>query len=172
MKSRFLTVAGLALAAAAFCGPLAAQSFPSAHWKSKVRMEGGPQGDMTTDSEIWMKDKSMRMKTLAMGMNVNIIKSGDFMYQWQEGQTTGMKMPANMRRGGGSDYVNKIDEVRAKGKKIGTYVGRVAVKTAGYFKITGSFGMVEGIHGRYCSPIHRHDGYAYRKGEAVLPPHA
>jgi len=75
---------------------------------------------MTTDSEIWMKDKSMRMKTLAMGMNVNIIKSGDFMYQWQEGQTTGMKMPANMRRGGGSDYVNKIDEVRAKGKKIGT----------------------------------------------------
>jgi hypothetical protein len=60
------------------------------------------------------------MKTLAMGMNVNIIKSGDFMYQWQEGQTTGMKLPANMRRGGGSDYVNKIDEVRAKGKKIGT----------------------------------------------------
>ena len=120
MKSRFLTVAGLALAAAAICGPLAAQSFPSAHWKSKVQMEGGPQGDMTTDSEIWMKDKSMRMKTLAMGMNVNIIKSGDFMYQWQEGQTTGMKLPANMRRGGGSDYVNKIDEVRAKGKKIGT----------------------------------------------------
>ena len=68
MKSRFATIAGLALAALAFCGPLAAQAVSSAHWKSKVQMEGGPQGDMTTDSEIWMKDKSMRMKTMAMGI--------------------------------------------------------------------------------------------------------
>jgi hypothetical protein len=67
------------------------------------------------------------------------------------------------------------DMVRAvvtKGKKIGTYVGRVAIKTDGYFKITGAFGMVEGIHARYCTPIHRNDGYTYRKGKAVLPPHS
>ncbi len=56
------------------------------------------------------------------------------------------------------------DLVRAvvtKGKKIGTYLGRVAIKTDGYFKITGSFGMIEGIHARYCTPLHRKDGYAY-----------
>ncbi len=67
------------------------------------------------------------------------------------------------------------DMVRAvvtKGKKLGTYVGRVAIKTDGYFKITGAFGMVEGIHARYCTPMHRNDGYAYRNGEAALPPHA
>ncbi len=61
------------------------------------------------------------------------------------------------------------DLVRAvvtRGKKIGTYVGRVGVKTDGYFKITGRHGMVEGIHVRYCSPIHRNDGYSYMKGSA------
>ncbi len=68
------------------------------------------------------------------------------------------------------------DLVRArvtKGKKQGAYVGRVAIKSDGYFKLTGHpFGMVEGIHARYCTPIHRNDGYAYAKGAAALPPHA
>ncbi len=67
------------------------------------------------------------------------------------------------------------DMVRAvvtKGKPVGTYVGRVAIKSDGYFKITGGFGMVEGIHARYCHPIHRTDGYTYTCGKeaALLPP--
>jgi 5-methylcytosine-specific restriction endonuclease McrA len=65
------------------------------------------------------------------------------------------------------------DLIRArvtKGKKIGTYVGRVAIKTDGYFKMSGRHGMVEGIHARYCVPIHRDDGYGYTQGQAALPP--
>jgi 5-methylcytosine-specific restriction endonuclease McrA len=58
-----------------------------------------------------------------------------------------------------------------KGKKAGVYVGRVAIKSDGYFKITGRpFGMVEGIHARYCTPLHRKDGYSYSNGGAVLLP--
>ncbi|WP_236601075.1 hypothetical protein [Ktedonobacter sp. SOSP1-85] len=57
------------------------------------------------------------------------------------------------------------DPVRARvtrGKKVGVYVGRVAIKSDGYFKLTGRpFGMVEGIHARYCTPLHQKDGYAY-----------
>src|SRR6266568_199289 len=67
------------------------------------------------------------------------------------------------------------DLVRAvvtKGKKIGAYMGRVGIKTDGYFKITGKHGLVEGIHARYCSPVHRNDGYSYTQGKAALPPHA
>ncbi|EFH81303.1 RNA-guided endonuclease IscB [Ktedonobacter racemifer] len=68
------------------------------------------------------------------------------------------------------------DLVRARvtrGKKVGVYVGRVAIKTDGYFKLTGRpFGMVEGIHARYCTPLHQKDGYAYSQGEAALPPQA
>jgi len=58
-----------------------------------------------------------------------------------------------------------------KGKKVGVYKGRVAIKSDGYFKITGRpFGMVEGIHARYCTPLHRKDGYSYSHGGAALPP--
>jgi hypothetical protein len=57
------------------------------------------------------------------------------------------------------------DLVRAvvtRGKKSGTYQGRVAIKSDGYFKLTGRpFGMVEGIHARYCTAIQRKDGYTY-----------
>ena len=122
MKSRLSRTAGLAAAALVCGGILAAQPIGSAHWKSKTEIVGGPQGDRTTESEMWMKDKKLRMKTAVMGMNMNVVKSGDVMYQWQEGQTSGMKMSASMRRRGGpsADYVGKIDEIRAKGKKIGT----------------------------------------------------
>jgi outer membrane lipoprotein-sorting protein len=112
----------LALAAVALAGALRAQPFASAHWKSRTQMEGGPQGDVTTDAEIWMKDKKIRMKMAIMGMDMNMVRTGDFVYQWQEGQTTGMKIPTTVRRRGGpsADYVSKIEDVRAKGKKVGT----------------------------------------------------
>jgi outer membrane lipoprotein-sorting protein len=112
----------LALAAVALASALRAQPFASAHWKSKTQMEGGPQGDVTTDAEIWMKDKKIRMKMAIMGMDMNMVRTGDFVYQWQEGQSTGMKIPTTVRRRGGpsTDYVSKIEDVRAKGKKVGT----------------------------------------------------
>jgi 5-methylcytosine-specific restriction endonuclease McrA len=66
------------------------------------------------------------------------------------------------------------DVVRAvvtKGKPVGTYVGRVAIKSDGYFKLTTRAGVVEGIHARYCTPLHHGDGYGYAFGSPVaLPP--
>jgi hypothetical protein len=122
VKMSLSKTAGLAGAAIVFAGVLAAQPLGSAHWKSKTEIVGGQQGDRTTESEMWMKDKKLRMKTNVMGMNMNVVKSGDVLYQWQEGQTSGMKMPAGMgrRSGPSADYVGKIDEIRARGKKIGT----------------------------------------------------
>lgn len=110
-------VSGMGLA-----GVLQAQPIGPAHWKSKTQVTGGRQGDMTTESEMWMKDRKIRIKTTAMGMNMNVVRTGEFLYQWQEGQATGMKMPADLHRRGGvsTDYVSKIEEVRTKGKKIGT----------------------------------------------------
>ncbi|AOW98702.1 MAG: HNH endonuclease [Moorea sp. SIO1F2] len=56
------------------------------------------------------------------------------------------------------------DIVRAvvtKGKKVGTYVGRVATRKSGYFNISTKSGLVQGISHKYCKFIHRKDGYAY-----------
>ena len=62
------------------------------------------------------------------------------------------------------------DIVRAvvtAGKKIGTYIGRVAVRSSGSFNITTHAGTVQGINHRYCTHHHKSDGYSYEKGEAA-----
>ncbi|MBA2285138.1 MAG: RRXRR domain-containing protein [Ktedonobacteraceae bacterium] len=56
------------------------------------------------------------------------------------------------------------DLVRAvvtKGKKRGTYTGRVAVRATGSFNITTSQGTVQGIGSQYCQMLHQSDGYRY-----------
>lgn len=67
------------------------------------------------------------------------------------------------------------DMVRAvvlSGKKIGTYIGRVAVRTSGSFNITTASGTIQGISHRHCALIQHSDGYAYLKGECAIPPPA
>lgn len=53
-----------------------------------------------------------------------------------------------------------VKAVVTSGQKIGTYVGRVAVRTSGSFNISASE-LVSGISYKYCSIIHRKDGYSY-----------
>ncbi|MGK7924524.1 MAG: RNA-guided endonuclease IscB [Spirulina sp.] len=54
-----------------------------------------------------------------------------------------------------------VKAIVTKGKKIGTYSGRVAVRSTGNFNISTKAGLVQGISHKYCSPIHQKDGYAY-----------
>ena len=59
------------------------------------------------------------------------------------------------------------DIVRAivtKGTKMGTYVGKVAIRVTGSFNITTRQKTVQGISHRFCSSVHRGDGYSYQKG--------
>lgn len=56
------------------------------------------------------------------------------------------------------------DHVKAivtKGKKMGEYNGRVAVRASGYFNITTRSGIVQGISHKHCQLIARNDGYGY-----------
>ena len=70
------------------------------------------------------------------------------------------------------------DLVRAvvtRGKKIGTYVGRVAVRASGSFNIQAGPGVIQGISHKVCRLLQRADGYGYslatsnRKESASLP---
>lgn len=54
-----------------------------------------------------------------------------------------------------------------RGKKMGTYVGRVAVRTSGSFNLTTATKTVQGISHRYCTVVQRADGYTYAKGGGV-----
>nr|MDZ8061857.1 RNA-guided endonuclease IscB [Nostoc sp. EkiNYC01] len=56
------------------------------------------------------------------------------------------------------------DIVRAvvtTGKKIGNYVGKVAIRSSGSFNISVKNGLVQGISHKFCKRIHAKDGYSY-----------
>ncbi len=46
------------------------------------------------------------------------------------------------------------------GKKIGEYVGRIAVRSTGSFNVLASE-LVQGISHKYCKIVHKKDGYGY-----------
>lgn len=48
-----------------------------------------------------------------------------------------------------------------KGVKIGSYLGRVAVRASGSFNITTQQGTVQGIGHQYCRLLHASDGFQY-----------
>jgi 5-methylcytosine-specific restriction endonuclease McrA len=54
-----------------------------------------------------------------------------------------------------------IRAVVTGGKKIGTYVGRVLCRASGTFDIATSAGRVSGISYKYCTHVHKKDGYNY-----------
>lgn len=54
-----------------------------------------------------------------------------------------------------------VKAVVTKGKKVGTYFGRVAVRSSGSFNIKTNGLLIQGISHKYCQLIHKKDGYAY-----------
>jgi len=47
------------------------------------------------------------------------------------------------------------------GKKVGTYIGRVAVRKSGFFNIKTRETTIQGINWKYCHMLHMSDGYSY-----------
>ncbi len=47
------------------------------------------------------------------------------------------------------------------GKKVGSYIGRVAVRASGSFNITTKKTTVQGISYKFCKKLHSKDGYSY-----------
>jgi 5-methylcytosine-specific restriction endonuclease McrA len=65
------------------------------------------------------------------------------------------------------------DMVRAvvtTGPKVGTYIGRVAIRSRGSFNIATARGTIKDISHRFCTALHHCDGYSYQKGARAIPP--
>lgn len=54
-----------------------------------------------------------------------------------------------------------------KGKKQGKYLGKVAVRSSGYFDITTNSGTVQGIGYKNCTIVQKNDGYSYNIKEVA-----
>ena len=62
-----------------------------------------------------------------------------------------------------------VQAVVPTGKKAGTYVGRVAVRSSGSFNISTPAGIVQGIGYRHCRLLQRSDGWGWsRQREGAL----
>lgn len=69
--------------------------------------------------------------------------------------------PKQAKKAFGFQTGDIVKAIVTKGKKIGTYFGKVAVRSSGSFNITTSSQTVQGISRKYCNIIHHADGYAY-----------
>ena len=54
-----------------------------------------------------------------------------------------------------------VKAVVTKGKKVGAYLGRVAIRASGSFNIQTGNGLAQHIHYRFCTLVQRGDGYGY-----------
>ena len=54
-----------------------------------------------------------------------------------------------------------VKAIVTKGKKIGSYLGKVAIRSSGSFNIKTVTDTVQGISHKYCSIVHKKDGYLY-----------
>jgi len=78
--------------------------------------------------------------------------------------------PKQAKRVKGFQTGDIVKAIVPAGKKVGTYIGRVAVRASGSFNITTHAGTIEGISHRFCKSLHLLDGYSYQIGEAAFPP--
>lgn len=54
-----------------------------------------------------------------------------------------------------------VKAVVTTGKKVGNYVGKVAIRSSGSFNISTKKGLIQGISHKFCKRIHAKDGYSY-----------
>lgn len=54
-----------------------------------------------------------------------------------------------------------VKAIVTNGKKVGTYVGRVLCRATGSFDIETKSGRISGISHKFCTHLHRKDGYNY-----------
>ncbi|RAM52703.1 MAG: HNH endonuclease [Hapalosiphonaceae cyanobacterium JJU2] len=54
-----------------------------------------------------------------------------------------------------------VKAVVTNGQKVGEYLGRVLCRATGSFDIATKMGRIAGISYKYCSAIHKKDGYSY-----------
>jgi len=64
---------------------------------------------------------------------------------------------------------DRVKAVVSRGKKKGTYIGKVAIRSTGYFNITTQNTTIQGIKHTYCKLLFSCDGYSYSytKGDGV-----
>jgi len=123
------------------------QGYPKEHWIDAVCV--GESGQ-----KVYIPENLKPLQAKAMG--------------WGSRQMCRMDRYGFPRTSAKKDKVVKgfqtgdiVKAVVTKGKKIGTYIGRVAVRASGSFNIKTAKETVQSISWKYCRLLQRMDGYCY-----------
>ena len=107
----------------------------------------------TTPEKLIIKDV-YPLQIKAMGLGSRQMCRVD-KYGFPRTKAKGQKVVRGFQTG------DMVTAIVTKGKKIGQYIGRVAVRTSGSFNIKTEDSTVQGISWKYCRKIHAVDGYTY-----------
>ena len=123
------------------------QNYPKTHWLDAVCV--GESG-----ADVFVSDSMQPLLIKAMGRGSRQMCRMD-KYGFPRTK------PKQFKRVKGFQTGDMVKAVVTSGKKIGTYVGRVAVRASGSFNIKTSSEIIQGISYKYGQLTQRSDGYAY-----------
>ncbi len=120
---------------------------PKTHW-----LDAACVGRSTPDTLEILVNKPLNIKATGHGTRQ---MCGTDKYGFPKRHRTRQKIHKGFQTG------DIVKAVVTKGKKIGTYVGRVATRAAGSFNISTSTNKVQGVSYKYCTAVHQKDGFSY-----------
>jgi 5-methylcytosine-specific restriction endonuclease McrA len=122
------------------------RNLPKSHW-----LDAACVGKSTPEVLITEGVKPLEIK--AMGHNSRQMRNVD-KYGFPKGKPKGARTFNGFRTG------DMVKAVVTKGVKVGSYTGRISIRSTGSFKLTTTSSTVDGIGHKYCRIIHRSDGYS------------
>jgi len=123
------------------------QGYPKTHWLDAACV--GKSGE-----NVFAQPDMQVLKAKAMGRGSRQKCRVD---KYGFPRTTAKKQ----KRVQGFQTGDMVKAIVPAGKKVGTYVGRVAIRTRGYFNIKTDKETVNDIHAKFCTILQQVDGYAY-----------
>lgn len=118
---------------------------PKAHWLDAACVGETPELRVLIKQPLLIKatghGSRQMCRTDKFGFSCRYVPRNKFVYGFQTGDI--------------------VKAIVTSGKKAGTYLGRVAVRSTGSFNISTGGRLVQGISYKYCKTVHRKDGYNY-----------
>ncbi|MGK0288750.1 MAG: 5-methylcytosine-specific restriction endonuclease McrA [bacterium] len=123
------------------------RNIPKEHW-----LDAAVVGTSTPKVLKWKGIKPLQIKSSGYGNRQ--VQNND-KYGFPRGKAKRLKIVHGFQTG------DLVKAVVTDGQKIGTYFGRVLVRSSGYFDIKVNSKRVQGINWRFCVKIQNMDGYQY-----------
>ena len=129
------------------------QGLKKTHWLDAACVGNTPNLDVLTSQPLLIKCSGHGNRQV-----IHVDKYG-FPRTNKAGQL--VRKSAKVKTVKGFQTGDIVRAVVTKGKKIGSYLGKVAVRSSGSFNIKTVSETVQGINHKYCQQVHRKDGYVY-----------